>query len=132
MNRSAGFTLLELLVVLTLMGLLAGLALPRLSQLYDSTLRTFHREEIRQQLEQLSIRALEERIEIVLNYSSEADDENRPTLPIELPKGWSLSTSAPIRFLPNGVCLGGEIDLAFAGYHEQWLLSPPLCAPVRQ
>lgn len=132
-GRQRGFTLLEILVVLSLLGLIAGVALPRLSSLYDSSIRSFQRDEIRRQLEQLPIRAMEQSSEIILTSQTDPSEQgDLPALPIELPNGWSIKTSQPIHFLANGVCLGGEVSLSFAGRREQWRLSPPLCQPVYQ
>ena len=47
MLYNRGFTLLELMVVLVLMGLVVGVVLPRMSKVYDRTQAAFELEDVR-------------------------------------------------------------------------------------
>ena len=140
-NRS-GYTLMEILLVLALFALVAGLAGPRLTQVYDSLLRAGQRDDILQQISGLGFTAFQrgEKFEISApgeEYDSEAPGASGPTpdthtskAPLELPDGWRVTAEeAPVVYLPNGVCRGGRIRLEFQGRTERFDLNPPACRP---
>lgn len=95
-----GFTLLELLVVLVLVGMIAGMVGPRFIDLAE---RLRHRNEW--QTLQQRINGLP--MEVQLTGRPMALQE----LPWMLPAGWQLKTERPVRYLSNGVCLGGQLQL---------------------
>ncbi|EKP0280165.1 prepilin-type N-terminal cleavage/methylation domain-containing protein [Aeromonas bestiarum] len=112
-----GFTLLELLVVLVLVGMVTGMVGPRF---IDLTERLRHRSEW--QMLQQRINSLP--FEVQLTGSAMALQETVLTLPA----GWQLKTERPVRYLSNGVCLGGQVQLLYGDEIKRRIeLSPPYC-----
>ena len=112
-----GFTLLELLVVLVLVGMIAGMVGPRFIDLAE---RLRHRNEWQ---------TLQQRIN---GLPMEVQQTGRPMalqeLPWMLPAGWQLKTERPVRYLSNGVCLGGQLQLLQGDeVKRRIVLTPPYC-----
>ena len=149
----AGFTLLELVVVLLILGLVAGLAIPNLERLYAGTVRSTERDYILDQIASLGRRAMQERRTYVLaGYDGGQDPEAgervarggsgssdgpaiRPARgpdpgagTIDVPEGWKISFDEPLIIRANGVCLGAELTLLHRGAVDLRLrLEPPYC-----
>ncbi|MDD5123596.1 prepilin-type N-terminal cleavage/methylation domain-containing protein [Methylovulum sp.] len=124
-----GYTLLELLVVLLLLALVTGLIMPRLSNLYESAVRAFQREDLLQQISGLGYQAYQQGKTWRLG---EVEDEKKNAElepPLTAPEGWTISAGSPIDYYPNGVCTGGIITLQQGPFNQQWHLKPPLCQP---
>ncbi|MFB2872705.1 prepilin-type N-terminal cleavage/methylation domain-containing protein [Aeromonas jandaei] len=112
-----GFTLLELLVVLVLVGMITGMVGPRFIDLAE---RLRHRNEW--QTLQQRINGLP--MEVQLSGRGMA----LQALPLTLPAGWQLKTERPVRYLPNGVCLGGQLQLLQGDEVKRRIaLTPPYC-----
>jgi len=122
-----GFTLLELLVVLLLLGLVTGTIMPRLSNLYESAVRAFQLADLLQQISGLGYQAYQQGKPFRLGQLEDPNPALEP--PLNLPEGWYISADAPIDYRSNGVCTGGIISLHQQTAVQQWLLSPPLCQP---
>lgn len=123
-----GYTLLELLVVLLLLSLVAGLIMPRLSTLYESAVRSFQQEDLLQQIAGLGYKAYQQGKTYRLGPLEDGQIALDP--PLTIPEGWTINAETPIDYYPNGVCTGGVISLQQAFFAQQWLLEPPLCQPV--
>jgi type II secretory pathway pseudopilin PulG len=120
--RMAGYTLMELLVILALIGLLASVTLPRLHSGYQSAQRAFEREDVAAQLAALGYRAARERREISL--------EDAPAQGLlQLPEGWRLTPEAPVIYRANGTCAGGTVSVRIEERYQTWKLEPPWCQP---
>jgi general secretion pathway protein G len=128
-QRYEGFTLLELLVVLTLLGLLTSLVLPRLATLYSRWQTVYERDHILMNLQALGYTFLQQGTDFQLHQPLNPPAA-LPPLPFELPDGWLLYTKIPIRFLDNGVCLGGTLYLQHEGHTFPIEMRPPFCQPA--
>ena len=145
-----GFTLLELVVVLALLGLIAALAFPNLERLYAGVVRNTERDYILDQFTGLGRRAMQQARTLVVVGSggARADDPagtgaDRPSRGsaagpasgsvhephvIDVPGGWAISFDEPLVVRPNGVCLGAELTLRHRGAVEARIrLDPPYC-----
>ncbi|ENY72796.1 type II secretion system protein [Aeromonas diversa CDC 2478-85] len=112
-----GFTLLELLVVLVLVGMITGMVGPRFIDLAE---RLRHRNEWQ---------TLQQRINgLPMEVQLTGQPMVLQALPLTLPAGWQLKTERPVRYLPNGVCLGGQLQLLQDDEVKRRIaLTPPYC-----
>lgn len=126
--KQPGFTLLELLVVLALIAFMTGLTAPRLFNHIQARQLAEERQSIVAQLQALRQRIQLNGWTLTLDAKTLASELPDKTAAIQLPEGWSIEISQPIRFGFNGVCSGG--DLKFAHVNGQALLlrlDPPGC-----
>ena len=115
--RAFGFTLLELLVVLGLIGLVSSVTFPGLLRFYNSISRDVEQQEIIAEINSLGRRAWETREPFVLAASI-----------LDMPTGWRLESASPVRYRDNGICLGGEVRLIHDDVQRKTLfLKPPYC-----
>jgi general secretion pathway protein G len=121
-----GFTLLELMVVLVLMGLLASVVLPRMSKVYDRTQAAFELEDIRLSLARIPLQAFTANVRYEL--TSLPSDTNQ-SLKVSLPDGWTVKAASPIVYQSNGICLGGNLVAAYGDVKYEFVLLPPNCVP---
>jgi general secretion pathway protein G len=122
---SAGFTLLEILMVLVLVGLVGGLVIPRVGVIYDNLLVRGEREDIVRQVEALSWRALSEGQVILLGNTAQ-----NARAGLDLPEGWKVAANPAVTYLANGFCVGGKFSLHYLEtgiWHYR--LRAPFCKP---
>ena len=155
-SSQRGFTLLELLVVLALVGLVAAIAFPNLERLYEAVTRETERDSILDQFAGLGLRAMRQgRNFVVFDAVGPGDfDPPDPTgsgavpeaaggagpdhgssalagytpYAIEVPEGWEIRLDPPLRVRASGVCLGASLTLYHQGEAEAPIdLDPPWC-----
>ena len=114
---SRGFSLIELMVVMALLGLLAGIALPNLYSTYASFRYRGELEIIKEQVNLLGQKAYDVGVSFELR-----EVEGRLVLPesldFDLPSGWTVAISDPIFYSSNGACSGGWLILSYEGEPE--------------
>ena len=145
-----GFTLLELLVVLALVGLVAAIAFPNLERMAAAVTRATERDHILDQFGGLGRRALHRGRNYVVfgtGVTAEADSgvltgvetsgdgdatellrDGYELYPIEVPEGWEIRLDPPLLVRANGVCLGAVLTLRYQGAEEEGIeLEAPWC-----
>jgi prepilin-type N-terminal cleavage/methylation domain-containing protein len=134
LNRTAGFTLLELLIVLALFALVAGVVAPRLNTVYDRVRWASERDDVLEKIAGLGFKALKEGRTFEFPSSPPKEETSVSSAAadsafIKLPEGWSVTAEFPIRYRDNGVCEGGRLTLQCEDQILEVVLRPPLCRP---
>ena len=137
LSNTGGFTLLELIVVLLLVGLVTALAMPNLSQLYTSVTGAAERDYILDQFAGMGQKALLSGQGFLVlgtadsaeaRLSQKASNGDGQVFELDMPEGWRVRLEEPLILRANGVCLGGELTLIRAGkLAYQISLDPPYC-----
>ena len=130
-----GFTLLELLVVLAVLGLATALAMPNLQRLYTAATQASERDYVLDQFSALGREAMMRgRAYVVFGNAPPPDPAETAryaeyeTYVVDVPEGWRLALDRPLVVLANGVCLGGALTLSHAQSTAVRLeLAPPYC-----
>ena len=134
--RCVGFTLLELIVVLALVGLVVVLAVPNLERLYEGFTRKAEQGRILNRIAGLGREAMLQGRAYAVYGTGDDIDEAEPGRPVsgfepydlEVPDGWELSLDRPLLVRANGVCLGAIVTLAHEGVSAtQVILRAPYC-----
>lgn len=120
---SKGYTLLEILMVISLIGLMAGLAMPRLTTIYNSVQWANERDDVLRRISELGFSAFREGRAFELKHYPGSEDSEK--LPLELPAGWTIEANSAIRYKANGVCLGGRMRLNYGERSLMVHLYPP-------
>lgn len=125
---SKGYTLLELLVVLLILGLMTALTMPRLLTLYERLQVSQQRDDVLTQLNRLGFVAFSQGQAFTLTqYPPPETAVNQPAPPLTLPPGWSLLATPPIHYRANGVCEGGTLTMHYQQHTYPLRLAPPFC-----
>jgi prepilin-type N-terminal cleavage/methylation domain-containing protein len=125
-SAGAGFTLIEVLVVLVIVSLLAGVALPRLYLISQRYTIASDRDSLLTDIGNLGYSAYSAGRALELAASADAKDHA-----VKVPPGWRVEVPKPIRFGFNGICSGGTMVLqAPDGVRESYQLNAPACKPV--
>lgn len=106
-----GFTLLEVLLVLTISGLAIALLGPRIGERIDAYQQRYGLEAFEDGFRQLPRRA--RLLEVGLAFPEDARGQDlgdgRPVL--ELPEGWVINVERPFSMSPLGACSAGAITV---------------------
>ena len=130
-----GFTLLELLVVLAVLGLATAMAMPNLQRLYAAATRASEQDHVLDQIAGLGREAmLRGRAYVVFGNAPPPDPAEAAryadyeTYLVDVPEGWRLVLDRPLVVLANGVCLGAALTLSHADAAAVRVeLAPPYC-----
>lgn len=130
-RRAAGFTLLELVVVLALLGVVTALAMPNLAGLVASAQRATERDDLINQINALGQRARLSNSNLLVAGLPAAVEEvpaGFTSHQLEIPNGWTVEFVPPLVVRANGVCLGAELTLSHADAPAlRRTLEPPFC-----
>ena len=121
--RPRGFSLLELLVVLALIGMLAAVVAPSLQRTYDAIAGSGEREEVGRQVLRLPLAARQAGSAIVIGEGDQAALEAR----LALPEGWAVEPLDELRIEASGVCHPARLRVSGRGVVEVKQLTAPAC-----
>ncbi len=105
-----GFTLIEMMVVVVLMGLVASVALPNFERWFASTQQRVDASRIAMQVQNLLARAaiLNQSLDLTSTNVRQLLADGKPAL--DLPAGWSIRTTDLLAVYGSGYCVPTEIN----------------------
>ncbi|TKS52812.1 prepilin-type N-terminal cleavage/methylation domain-containing protein [Luteimonas yindakuii] len=121
----AGFSLLELLVVLFLISVMAAMVAPRLQRTYEAIASSGDRAEVLRSIEQLPFIARAQTQTLSLQPGNASGAELTQIL--GLPEGWLVAPVSALRVEINGFCHPAVLRVSGAGTVEDWALAAPDC-----
>lgn len=126
--RQRGFTLLEMIVVLAILGLATALVAPAALRGIDSWRRQAELDSLLDQIRALPGDARATGKPILL--SDEALQGAAP--PLRVAGEWALRAPKPFKVQANGVCEGGEVVIGNRFGNRTIKVGSPFCDPVLQ
>lgn len=113
-----GFTLLELLFVLFIVGLLVGLIAPRFGYGVDRMEWRSQKQDLEDQIRQLPRRArlIGRAIELPKDLAMTDLGDGAP--PLNVPQGWRLDFEPALLVAANGACSASSVTIAFPDANE--------------
>lgn len=127
-----GFTLIEMMAALTLIGLIAGLMLPNFQRWHDSTQHRVHAGAIGMQLQKLYVRAA------LMGQEFELTAQNASTLladgqaALQLPAGWKIADQQRLKVHASGYCSAATIDFQGPDAKLRFAITAPQCSVTHQ
>ena len=126
--RHGGFTLLEMIVVLAILGLAAALVGPSMVKSIDTWRRKAAMDVLLDQLRALPGNARNTGKPITISDATLAS----AAAPLRIDADWTLSAPKPWSVGANGVCQGGEVVVGNAFGERTIAVAPPFCDPSVQ
>lgn len=120
-----GYTLLEMVVVLTILGLVVAMAAPALLRSVDSWRRQAEVDALVEQIRALPARARASGRPIAIDDDALAADD----APLRVAERWQLRVPTAWTVHANGVCDGGEVWLDGNGRSLTVAVAAPFCEP---
>jgi prepilin-type N-terminal cleavage/methylation domain-containing protein len=148
-NRHAGFTLIELVVVLAIIAAISAIAYTWLMPLATRVRIAFDRDDFERQLLELPQRVrldgrggvltglsgdrLPGGMTIEVEGAAKAGNalEEWQVLRLDVPNGWRLVVSQPVFYHFSGACEGGVVAFVLPTASLRYVLTAPLCRPIR-
>lgn len=127
-SDAGGFTLLEMIVVLALLGLIASLVGPSMLRGIDAWRRAAQVDAVIEQIRGLPARALA--AGRAIEISQVAVDGPQP--PLRAEEDWRLVVPATWSVHATGVCDGGQVQLVNEYTTRTIDVSAPFCEPLQQ
>jgi len=145
----AGFTLVEILVVLAIVAVLSALAYNYVTPLYASARLAYERDDLERQIRELPNRVmlnghggvltsrsgehLPDGTIIAVEGAPNAGNslERWEVLRLDVPQTWRLRVVRPIFYHFSGTCEGGEVEFSSGSTTLYYVLAAPLCRPIR-
>ena len=113
-SSKAGFTLLEMLIVLAIMSLTAAMVIPRIGATLDQAVSRTEAFKFQQQVMDLRRQTFhEEQAVQVVESGQFVDDPNADPSPaeVQLGAGWTYKLSAPLIIDAGGICSTTTVQL---------------------
>jgi len=126
--RQRGFTLLEMIVVLGILGLATAMVVPSLLRGIDTWRRQAELDALLDQLRALPGNARGSGRSIVISKASLASQAP----PLHVGADWVLQVPATWRVHANGVCDGGKVSIGNAYGTRTVDVASPFCDPTVQ
>jgi len=117
-----GFTLLEMLVVLVILGMAAAMVVPPLARTVDRVREAGELDDVRRALERLPLQARKQGRALAFPAGAVLPAQDRPW-----PEGWRVLAVTPLRIEASGFCHGGEVQASGPVGSRRWRLSAPDC-----
>jgi prepilin-type N-terminal cleavage/methylation domain-containing protein len=112
LRMTRGFTLIEMMAVLTLAALMAGVAIPAMQRWFDSISERAQLTEISIQFQRLASRTALLSQTVAIDKATWTNKMGDGEAALALPEGWSVVSEKPVVFYHSGVCGGGVLDLS--------------------
>ncbi len=147
-----GFTLLEMLMVIFIIGLSAALVSPNLPKLFDRLSFALERDTFVRELNTLSYRAFDKNQDFVLagnlesNQLATENDEMSASQSVDafdivtpyrsasvhmmrlaIPDDWTVKVPEPIFYRSSGFCTGGTVTIQTGQLEYSFVLDAPYC-----
>ena len=126
--RHGGFTLLEMIVVLAILGLAAALVGPSMVKSIDTWRRKAAMDVLLDQLRALPGNARNSGKPITISDATLAS----AAAPLRIDADWTLRAPKPWSVGANGVCQGGEVIVGNVYGERTSSVAPPFCDPSVQ
>lgn len=122
-----GFTLLEMLVVLVLLGLISAVSYPGVQSVYESYRAIAIQDNIKAQLVDYAVQARLGWQSIIID-SDDSSSSNKVVLkPLDSEE---ITLLEPIAINAKGVCMGGEVHVDLSSRVYRLSAAPPYCEIV--
>lgn len=119
LKKKFGFTLLEIMIVLLILGGIAALVIPNFTRFYDTLVYRTTLDELLSAARDASTYAYlsGESLDLVMFIESRVDLKN----------GWTVYVDNEITVSASGVCEGGVLHIVSPRKTENFELIPPFC-----